>query len=538
MTYAAFSISNVVYNGYMEHETGRHRLPADFKLLPFERPLAVIPHAPRIFDQTPSSLEQMMRLTKSPSPNEIGAYGPSVASLAFDVSARTSVGPDESPLDDPTDDNLLPTPDHLRLYEVVFGRDSLRAAIDLISSYPELARATTLRLAELQGIEYNTNRDERPGQIVHEARAENDPRAQDLSRELGWGWPYYGSVDATPEFIRTLTAYCRLSEENYAFLSKEYVDRKKESRSMAYALDMAVDWINRKLDGNAEGLLEYKSLIPRGIENQVWKDSWDAYHHADGTLANHDQGIASIEVQVTTYDALLDAAFLYENALDDADKATALRQRAEKLKHTILSLFWTEDKGGYFVLGTDRDGTGELRQLKIRTSNMGHVLNSRLLEDVSDPEIRRMRDAIVRHILSPDMLTHSGIRTLAGDEVRFRPGAYHNGSVWLWDTHHIAKGLRRHGFDDEADEIDRRLLNVVNVTKIFPEYVRGNSDGGPRINTQTIELWDDQAQRKNQIEQPPQEVQAWTVAAILAIKKRLARRGIFPDKQQLERIAA
>lgn len=522
----------------MEHKTGSDTLPADFKLLPFERPIAVIPHAPRIFDEVPSSLEQMMRLTKSPSPNEIGAYGPSVASLAFDVSARTSVGPGQSPLNDPTDKNLLPAPDHLRLYEVVFGRDSLRAAIDLISSYPELARATTLTLAELQGVDYSKERDERPGQIVHEARPEDDPRAKELSHELGWGWPYYGSVDATPEFIRTLTAYCRLSEENYAFLSKEYTDRRSETRSMAYALDMAVDWINRKLDSNAEGLLEYKSLIPRGIENQVWKDSWDAYHHADGTLANHNQGIASIEVQVTTYDALLDAAFLYENALGDSVKASALRHRAEKLKHVILSLFWTEDKGGYFVLGTDRDDTGELRQLKIRTSNMGHTLNSRLLEDDSDPEIRRKRDAVVRHILSPDMFTHSGIRTLAGDEVRFRPGAYHNGSIWLWDTHHIAKGLRRHGFDDEADEIDRRLLNVVNVTKIFPEYVRGEAGGGPKLNTRTIELWDDQAQRINQVEQPPQEVQAWTVAAILAIKKRLARRGIFPDQQQRERVAA
>jgi glycogen debranching enzyme len=143
-----------------------------------------------------------------------------------------------------------------------------------------------------------------------------------------------------------------------------------------------------------------------------------------------------------------------------------------------------------------------------------------------------MREAMVRQITSPELLTPNGIRTLAGDEVRFRPGAYHNGSIWLWDTHHIAKGLRRHEYHEIADEIDRRLLNIVTVTKIFPEYVRGDDSPIPAINTQTIVLWDETYRRNNQIEQPPQEVQAWTVAAILAIKKRLARRGLFPDQIQ------
>lgn len=517
----------------MEGTSNIVELSSTYKLLPGEKLAAVIPHAMREFEHVPSSLEQIMRLTRSPSPHQIGEHGPSVASLAFDVSAKTSVAPGESPLDDPTisHPNTLPAPEHLRLYEVVFGRDSLRVAIDLISSYPELARSTVLRLAELQGIETDIAREEEPGKIVHEARDSDDPLAINLTNSLGWGWPYYGTVDATPEFIRTLTAYCRLSEENHAFLSETYTDRAEQVRSIGYALDMAVEWILNKLNSNPEGLLEYKSLLPRGIENQVWKDSWDSYHHADGTLANHGLGIASIEVQTTTYDALLDAALLYENALDDPSKAAMLRAKAEALKQVILEVFWTEDKGGYFVLGTDRDDTGALRQLKIRTSNMGHVLNSRILEG-DDPQIIRMREAVVRHITSPDMLTPNGIRTLAGDEVRFRPGAYHNGSIWLWDTHHIAKGLRRHDYHEIADEIDRRLLNVVEVTKIFPEYVRGDDSPIPTINTHTIILWDETYQRNNQIEQPPQEVQAWTVAAILAIKKRLARRGLFPGQVQ------
>jgi len=374
----------------------------------------------------------------------------------------------------------------------------------------------------MQGLEDHFEREEELGRIVHEARDPNDPIALQLTKSRGWGWPYYATVDATPEFIRTLTAYCQRSEENRAFLSELYVDRHGNTQTMSHALELALLWITRRLSSNEEGILEYCTPLEFGAENQVWKDSWDAYHHADGTLANHKRGIASIEVQVTAYDALIDAAILYEDILDDPNRAKHLRHQANELKQAIFSLFWTDEKGGYFVLGTDRDKNGTLRQLKVRTSNMGHVLNSRLLEG-DDPKLVHMRSCVIKQILSPEMLNISGIRTLASDEVRFRPGAYQNGSVWLWDTHHIAKGLRRLGYRTEANDLDQRLLNVVKQTKMFPEYVRGDDLSVPRINTQTIILWDDVNKRENVVEQPPQEVQAWTVAAILATKQRLSR---------------
>lgn len=491
-----------------EHDEITSELPADIQLLPGERLLNVVHHEPRSFGRVPSSLEQILRLTGAQLEEEIGRQRPSIASLAFETDEATN------------------TPAHLHLYEVVFGRDSLRVAIDLISSYPELARITTLMLATLQGTEYDTSREEEPGRIVHEARDQDDPLAVELSTELGWGWPYYGSVDATPEFIRTLAAYCNVSDKSANFLQTTYTAKNDEQRTMADALMSAVGWIMTRLKSNPDGLLEYKSILPQGIENQVWKDSPDAYHHSDGSIANHDAGIASIEAQVTAYDALLDAAHLYEKHLEQVEAASSLREEAEKLRTTILDKFWTDDKGGYFVLGTDRDELGNLRQLKIRTSNMGHTLNSRLLEG-DDPYIVKRRESILHQMLTPELLSASGIRTLASDEVRFRPGAYHNGSVWLWDTHHIAKGLRRHGHGEEADDLDRRILEVVDATRIFPEYVRGDFAHKASVNTRTINVWDETYERINKIEQPPQEVQAWTVAAILAIKKRLERRGIF-----------
>ena len=481
---------------------------SDYTLLPGEQIRSITEHPLRVHSERASTVKELLRLTRATHTNEIGKTGPSIASLALEIDTPIIHGSSE----------------HLHLYEVVFGRDSLRVAIDLISSYPELARTTVLTLAGLQGTVYNTEREEEPGRIVHEARDENDPIARRLTRELGWHWPYYGSVDATPEFIRTLTAYTQRSEENYGFLSEPYIDKAGNERTVAHSLDMALEWIAKKRLENNEGLVEFQSVLPHGIENQVWKDSWDAYHHADGSLANHEQGIASVEVQITTYDALIDAAEIFEDVFANQTRADALRAQAHSLWTAIIQHFWTEDKGGYFVLGTDRDENGQLRQMKIRTSNMGHALNSRLLKG-DDPSVVRMRTAVAHQILSPTLLSRSGIRTLASDEVRFRPGAYHNGSVWLWDTHHISKGLRRSGYAAEAADIDQRILDVVNTTNMFPEYVRGEQDT-IAVNHRTVVLWDTIHHRENVIEQPPQEVQAWTVAAISATKSRIKRTAV------------
>ena len=497
----------------MENRHDKLSQPEGFHLLPDEELVSIIQHDYRQPSDTLSSLKQILRLTNAEHPDRIGKTGPSLAAIAIEASE----------LIDPST-----TPRHLKLYEALFGRDSLRTAIDLISVHPELCRASVLRLAELQGLEDNLEREEEMGRIIHESRELDDPMAIALTKERGWGWPYYGSVDSTPEFIRTLTAYCQKTEENSAFLFQEYVDRHGNTQTISHALELALAWIDRRMNSNQEGLIEYKTPLEHGIENQVWKDSPDAYHHADGTIANHNRPIASIEVQVTTYDALLDAASLLRDILDQPDHATDLEQKAKTLGETILDLFWTEEKGGYFVLGLDRDENNNLRQLKIRTSNMGHVLNSRLLEGDDNPDRVRKREAIVAQLLTPEMQNVSGIRTLASDEYRFRPGAYHNGSVWPWDTHHIAKGLRRQGYLDIAASIDDKILDINQTLGTFPEYVRGDNSDRPSINTHSIIVRDKATGKLNQVEQPPQEIQAWTVASILATESRKRRNNPPP----------
>jgi len=450
-----------------------------------------------------SAVHQMQRLSKAEHSMEIGLRGAAMAAVALNQTEQR---------------------EEFLLYETLFGRDSLRVAQNVMELYPKLARTTLVALAEHQGTVRDEMREEQPGKIIHEYRdPEFDPIAQRLTEEKGWGWPYYGAVDSTIHYIHALRAYIQACDDGLTdetadeFLAQPIKADVKPERSMANSLEGAVHWLERKLDENPQHIVEYQRVNRQGIENQVWKDSWDSYFHDDGSLASHEKGIASIEVQGLAYDALLDAAELYDQRGGLDTEAARLRQRADDLRAAVHELFWVDDDGGYFALGTDRDEQGNLRQLKIKTSNMGHVLNSRLLEG-DDPRTVERREALVEQLFTPEMQNVSGIRTLASDEARFKPGAYHNGSVWLWDTNYIAQGLERHGYLLLADDIRKKVSNVVEATSMFPEFVRGDFAEEPRVNQHIIDIYDEELGKGNRIEQPPQQVQAWTVSAILYIK--------------------
>lgn len=502
-------------------------LPSDIKLLPGERLIGVEDVPIRNVSRPPSALREFYRLAGVDSYGAIGDLGPVVASLAIDEEKAAKKMADH---------------ESFHKYEALFGRDSLRVALDVLPRYPKLMKATLLALARLQGTENNLYREEEPGRIIHESRNPHDPIAIELTEKNHWGWPYYGSVDATPNFIVALWKYCHATSttagEGYDFLQTIYIAKDGVEKTIADCLEACVDWTIGRLNANPEGLLEFRHSFEGSTLNQAWKDSPDAYHHADGTMANHNDGIASIEVQRLTYDALLYAANIYEQHLDKAAEAEELRTRAAHLRDRILDLFWTEDKGGYFVLGTDRDGSGNLRQLNIRTSNMGHILRSDFLLTKGE-RAEKIREAVIRQLFSQEMLNVSGIRTLASDEYRFRPGAYHNGSVWLWDTYFIARALAKQGYLRLAANLANRVENVISSTGKFVEYARGDDGPTPTINTRIVDIMDATTNQPNRLEQPPQEIQAWTVAASLSIKLTRAGRVRYrttddPKKIKLE----
>jgi glycogen debranching enzyme len=449
-----------------------------------------------------SALRELLTLARVPTAAQLGASGPVVASRV-------------------TDENLDVSPE-LRMFETVFARDALRVALFLADAYPRLVRATVLALAAAQGVGFHPGREEEPGRIPHELRSPDDPIAQRITRVLGWGWPYYGSVDATPLFVQATVACWR---EDPAVLEAQVRGRDGRLRPLGACLDDALAWLGRRLDASPLGLLEYRPSRPGSIENQVWRDSWDAYVHADGNLANHDGGVAALEAQALSYDALAGAVEVRRAQGRRAD-ADELERRALVLRDAVHRLFWVDGDGdGFFALGVDRDPRGTPRPLAVRTSDMGHLLSSGLL-DGDEPELVARREQLVRVLFGDELLCAAGLRSIASTAIRFHPGGYHLGSSWLWDTCLVANGLDRHGYHGLADELRGRCLAVVERFRKFPEFARGGEHEQPQLNSRLVDIYSAVDQRLNRFEQPPQEVQAWTVAAVLDAKRRNGRRAL------------
>jgi glycogen debranching enzyme len=135
---------------------------------------------------------------------------------------------------------------------------------------------------------------------------------------------------------------------------------------------------------------------------------------------------------------------------DDDAGARAWTAKAEDLKTRFNERFWMPDRG-CFAIALDRDK----RQVDGCASNMGHCLWSGI---VDDDKAQQVAEAL----MSPQMFTGWGVRTLASDMGAYNPASYHNGSVWPHDNAIVAAGLMRYGFVEEAQRIAVGLFEAAN----------------------------------------------------------------------------
>ncbi|NKX54124.1 amylo-alpha-1,6-glucosidase [Arthrobacter mobilis] len=303
-------------------------------------------------------------------------------------------------------------------FMALFGRDSLIASWMSLSIDPSLARGTLQTLAELQGRQVNPDTEEEPGRILHEVRL-----GVTAGLALGNGTAYYGTADATPLFVILL-----------AELDRWGLERQVRDQLLSHA-DRALDWIRDYGDRDGDGFVEYQRATAHGLINQGWKDSWDGINFADGTLAQ--APIALCEVQAYVYGAYIGRAML---AITDGDRALAAEwgRRAAALKERFNEQFWLPDKG-YYAIALDKDK----RPVDACASNMGHCLWTGIVDEDKAP-------LVAERLMSPEMFTGWGIRTLASDMGAYNPVSYHNGSVWPHDSTLVAAGLMRYGFVEKS----------------------------------------------------------------------------------------
>ncbi|MBP2193521.1 amylo-alpha-1,6-glucosidase [Nocardia goodfellowii] len=313
-------------------------------------------------------------------------------------------------------------------FMALFGRDSLLTSWMVLPLDRQLAVGTLQSLAGMQGSEIRPLQEEEPGRIPHEVRF---GRAATLL--LGGDTVYYGTADATPLFVMLLGELHRWG-----------LDAKTRDELLPHA-DRALAWIEQYGDMDGDGFVEYSRAAEHGLANQGWKDSWDGVNFIDGSMPH--APIALAEVQGYVYAAYLARADLAADT-GEHDLAAELRVKAARLKTAFNEQFWLPERG-WFAIGLDRDK----RPIDALTSNMGHCLWTGIIDDDK-------AQAVADHLLSPEMFTGWGIRTLGSNMGAYNPVSYHNGSVWPHDNAICAAGLMRYGFAEHANRIVDGVLDA------------------------------------------------------------------------------
>ncbi|MGM9474593.1 amylo-alpha-1,6-glucosidase [Pseudarthrobacter sp. YS3] len=313
-------------------------------------------------------------------------------------------------------------------FMALFGRDSLLSSLMSLLLDPSLALGTLQTLADHQGKEVNPATEEEPGRILHEVRLGNTTESV-----LGGSSIYYGTADATPLFVGILSELGRWGLEPEAV------------HALLPAADRALAWIENYGDRDGDGFVEYQRQTEHGLINQGWKDSWDGINFADGSLARGP--IALCEVQAYTYGAYVGRALM---ALDEGDTETAdlCSAKAVRLKEAFNERFWLPDRG-YFAIALD----GDKEPVDALASNMGHCLWMGIVDTDKAKQV-------AERLMSPEMFSGWGIRTLASNMGAYNPLSYHNGSVWPHDSTLAAHGLMRYGFIEEAQRIAYGLFEA------------------------------------------------------------------------------
>lgn len=329
-------------------------------------------------------------------------------------------------------------------FYVLFGRDSIIAALETLMLRPEYAKATLLTLANYQGRERNPWRDEDPGKIPHELRQGELARMGKIPHT-----PYYGTVDATALYLVLLAEYISWTGEDEVL------------RQLEPNVEAAFTWLDQYGDKLQDGLVRYAKESNLGLGNQGWKDSEDSMLFADGTQA--EGPIALIEVQAYTYWAKQKLAS-HLRRLGRVEWSQRLKCEADLLADRLRQYF--HGPNGW-AMALD----GKNRRIDSKSSNPGHLLAAGLLDDAEAQEL-------AGQLLAPDLFTCFGIRTMADTCQGYNPVSYHNGSIWPHDNALIAWGLSRSGLQAEAHKVAWSILRAGEHFEghRLPELYTGRSD--------------------------------------------------------------
>ncbi|HET9852919.1 MAG TPA: glycogen debranching N-terminal domain-containing protein [Candidatus Limnocylindrales bacterium] len=323
-----------------------------------------------------------------------------------------------------------------------FGRDTLTAGWQSALTGTSTLRGALEVAASHQATEDDPWRDAEPGKMLHELRRGPLAMLGVNPRDA-----YYGSQTTPAMFVVVLS-------ELWHWTGDDRVLRRFRDAAVR-----AIDWADGTM--NERGFVTYLRRSPAGLANQGWKDSDEAIRHANGRVA--EAPLATVEEQAFHFLALQRLAEIMV-VLGDDGAADALLDRAAALKRRWHQAFWMPHES-YYALALDADG-GQVASI---TSNPGHALASGIVP------AERAR-AVADRLLSSDLFSGWGVRTLAQDHPSYNPLGYHLGAVWPVENATFALGLKRYGLDDHLERLGSAILEAAAASPEgrLPEAVTGH----------------------------------------------------------------
>jgi glycogen debranching enzyme len=352
-----------------------------------------------------------------------------------------------------------------------FGRDTAMAAKFVTDFEHQVTRDTILALASVQGVTTNQKTHEQPGRIHHEFRDFKTWKGTFVERTLlrffgsKWGssdgqlLTYY-ATDTTALYIRLVHKY--VTRVDKSFLNQPVKNQHGVSMPLSESVVLAADWLMSQLNEHDHFVVQPTNRW--ALPYQTFQDSSTAYPRPDGRLANYRRGMTFTEVQAFVIDALEDTTAL----LESHPKRHEWQSASHAMRRALLSDFW-DDTEQFFGCAYDENGLVSMPNV-----SAGWTLNTSLWSEVPEPQRIERISSIVKRLFSDDFLTPVGLRTrsLHAEQPLLGVVEYHGRlTVWPMFTFMVIEGLRRHRLHRLAQELEHRLVNGINMSGSFDEFI-------------------------------------------------------------------
>ncbi|MDT7951130.1 MAG: glycogen debranching N-terminal domain-containing protein [Acetobacteraceae bacterium] len=324
----------------------------------------------------------------------------------------------------------------------LFGRDAYVAALQSAVLSPLTMRGALDVITPFNATETNDAIDAEPGKVLHQRQL--GPLAQ---LKISPFLRYYGDQSTPGLFLlAAATEFANTGDAEFF-------------RSLRERLDGTLAWMRHNED--ERGFYPYQRRSPKGVKNQSWKDSGEAVLTHEGAMVP--DPIAMADVQALYY-AGKQALGLAMIAIGDERTGQTLLAEAAALKRRFNDSYWMPDEQ-FYAIALDPEG----KQVRSVASDPGSCLAYGIIDD-------SRTTVVADRIMSEELFSGWGIRTLSAKHPAYNPFGYHLGTVWPSPNAVAGFGLRRYGFDEHFFRLAAGLFAASQIFDLdrLPEVFGGH----------------------------------------------------------------